>query len=75
MEQRNSEKNQKSLVLNDKCFFYLFTFNSRADIMTKYTFNQVRCFFMGKIPVKYMNDKFPVLACQYIYIYILYNIS
>ena len=26
-------------------FFYLLTFNSRADIMTRYTFNQVRCFF------------------------------
>ena len=45
MEQSNSEKNQKFLVLNDKWFFYLLTFNSRADFMTRYTFNQVRCFF------------------------------
>ena len=45
MEQRNSEKNKIFLVLNDKCFFYLLTFNSSADIMARYTFNQVRCFF------------------------------
>ena len=45
MEQRNSEKNQKFLVLNDKWFFCLLTFNSRADIITRYNFNQVRCFF------------------------------
>ena len=45
MEQNNSEKNQKFLVLNDKFFFYLLTFNSRADFMTRYTFNQVRYFF------------------------------
>ena len=45
MEQRNSEKNQKFLVLNDKCFFCLLTFNSRADIITRYNFNQVRFFF------------------------------
>ena len=42
MEQTNSEKNQKFLVLNDKCFFYLLTFSSRADMITIYTFNQVR---------------------------------
>ena len=45
MEERISEKNQKFLVLNDKWFFfYLLTFNSRADIMTRYTFDQFRCF-------------------------------
>ena len=32
MEQRNSEKKQNFLVLNDTCFFCLLTFNSRADI-------------------------------------------
>ena len=42
MEQRNSEKNQKFLVLNDKWFFCLLTFNSRADIISRYNFNQVR---------------------------------
>ena len=43
MQQRNSEKNQEFLVLNDKFFFLnLLTFNFRADIMTRYTFNQVR---------------------------------
>ena len=46
MEQRNSEKNQTFLVVNDKCFFfYLLTFNSRADILTRYTFHEVRYFF------------------------------
>ena len=45
MEQSNSEKNQKFLVLNDKWFFYWLTFSSRADFMTTYTFNQVRGFF------------------------------
>ena len=30
-------------------FFYLFTFNFRADIMTKYAFNQVRSFFTFSI--------------------------
>ena len=43
MEQRKYQKNQKYLVLSDRWFFYLFTFNSRADI-TKHTFNQVRSF-------------------------------
>ena len=47
MEQRNSEKNQKFLVLNEKCFFYLLTFNSRPDIITRYNFNQVRCCFFA----------------------------
>ena len=43
MKQRNSEKNQKFLVLNDKrLFFNLLNFNFRADIMARYTFNQVR---------------------------------
>ena len=46
MEQRNSEKNQKFLILNDKWFFCLLTFNSRADIITRYNFNQVRCFIL-----------------------------
>ena len=50
MEQRNSEKNLTSLVPNDKWFFsYLLTFYSRADIMTRYTFNEVRCFFTFSI--------------------------
>ena len=81
MEERNYEKNQKCLVLGDKWFFfYLFTFDSRADIMTKYTFNQVRCFFTFSVdfmvikwdtPVKCMNNKFPVLANIY-NIYIIY---
>ena len=67
MEQRNSEKNQKFLVLNDKRFFFLLTINSRADIITRYKFNQFRCFFYISIiswsngtcntPVKYMNNK------------------
>ena len=47
MEQRNSEKNQKFLILNDKWFFCLLTYNSRADIITRYNFNQVRCFFFA----------------------------
>ena len=64
MERRNSEKNQKFLVLNDKWLFYLLTFNSRADIITRYNCNQVRCFFTFNgfhgpdfmdAPVKYMN--------------------
>ena len=46
MEQRNSEKKQNFLVLNDKWFFCLLTFNSRADITTRYNFNQARCFFI-----------------------------
>ena len=38
--------------------FQLLTFNFRADVMTRYTFNQVRCFFTLSIdfmdtPVKY----------------------
>ena len=45
MEQKNSEKNQKFLVLNDKWFFCLLTFSSRADMTTRYNFNKVRCFF------------------------------
>ena len=45
-------------------FFYLLTFNSRADIITRYNCNQVRCFFTFNgfhgpdfmdAPVKYMN--------------------
>ena len=48
-------------------FFYLLTFNFRADIMTRNTFNQVRCFFTFSIDfmdttVKYMNNKFLVLT-------------
>ena len=71
MDQRNPEKAQKFLVLNDKCFFYLLTFNFRADIMTRNTFNQVRCFFTFSIDfmdttVKYMNNKFLVLTNIYI---------
>ena len=65
MEQRNSDKNQKFLALMTNVFFYLLTFNSRADIMTRYTFNQVRCFFTFSIdffiewdaPKRYINDK------------------
>ena len=45
MEQRSSEKNQKFLVLNDKWFFCLLTFYSRADIITRNNLNQFRCFF------------------------------
>ena len=45
MGQRNFEKNQKFLVPNDKYLFYLLIFNSRAYIMTRYTFNEVRCYF------------------------------
>ena len=44
MEQRNSEKGFGTD--NDKWFFCLLTFNSRADIITRYNFNQVRCFFL-----------------------------
>ena len=44
MGQGNSEKNQNLLAMNDKLFFYLLTFNSKADIMNRYTFNQVRFF-------------------------------
>ena len=44
MEQRNSEKSQKFLNRMTDGWFYLLTFNSRADIMTSYTFNQVRYF-------------------------------
>ena len=36
IEQMSSEKNQTFLVLNEKCFFCLLTFNSRADIITRY---------------------------------------
>ena len=46
MEEKNSEKNQKLLALNNKWLFYLFTFNSRTDIMTRRNFNQVRYFFI-----------------------------
>ena len=75
MEQRNSEKNQKFLVLNDKWLFGSLTFNSRADIITRYKFNQVRCFFTFGIgfmvwwdtPVKYMNNKFQFLTNIYVY--------
>ena len=42
-------KKQKFLVLNGKWFFCLFTFNSRADIITRYNFDQVRCFFIFNI--------------------------
>ena len=38
-------KKSKLLVLNHKWFFCLLTFNSRTDIITRYNFNQVRCFF------------------------------
>ena len=56
MKQRISEKNQTFLVLNDKYCFDLFTFNSRADIMTRYTFNQVRCFFTFSIKILCSNE-------------------
>ena len=45
IEQRISRKNQKLLALKDKCFFFLLIFNSKAYIMTRYIFNEVRCFF------------------------------
>ena len=44
MQQKNSEKNQKILILN--VFFWLLDFNSRADIITRYNFNQVGWFFL-----------------------------
>ena len=74
MEQRNSEKNRKFLALNEKCFFCLLTFNSRVDIISRYNFSQVRCFFTFRIdfvakwdtPVKYMNNKFQVLTNIYV---------
>ena len=31
-------------TVNDKCSFCLMIFNSRADIITRCNFNQVRCF-------------------------------
>ena len=40
------KKNQKFLVMSDKCFFCLFTFNCRADIITRYKFDHVRCLFL-----------------------------
>ena len=43
MEQTDSEKNFWYCMTNR--FFYLLTFNFRVDIMTIYTFNQIRCFF------------------------------
>ena len=55
-------------------FFCLLTFNSRADIISRYNFNQVRCFFTFSIdfmakwdtPVKCMNNKFQVLTNIYV---------
>ena len=61
-------------------FFSLFTFNSRAGITTKYTFNQVRCFFyiqyrfhglMGqtsKIHEIINSQSLPIYVSIYIYI-------
>ena len=57
---------------------YLLNFNFRADIMTRHTFYQVRCFFTFRIdflvkwntPVKYMNNKFLVLTNIYLSIYL-----
>ena len=49
MEQKNFEKNQKFLVLlMTNVFFCLLTLNSRADIITRHNFNQVRCFFYSQ---------------------------
>ena len=55
-------------------FFCLLTFNSRADIISRYNFSQVRCFFTFSIdfmakwdtPVKDMNNKFQVLTNIYV---------
>ena len=70
------KKNQKLSVLSDKWgFFCLLTFNSRAGIITRYNFDEVRCFFftssidlmvyLGTL-VKYMNNKFQVLINIYV---------
>ena len=52
MEKRNSEKKQ---VCGNECqfFFLLVDFDFRADIMTKYTFNQIRCFFTFRIDFRF----------------------
>ena len=52
MEHKNCEKNQKFLVLlMTNVFFCLLTLNSRADIITRHNFNQVRCFFTVSMDV------------------------
>ena len=56
-------------------FFCFFTFNSRADIITRYNFGQVRWFFFTfnidfmvelDTTVRYMNNKFQVLTNIYV---------
>ena len=49
MEQRNFEKNQVFGTVNGKWYFWLLTFSSRADIITRCNFNQVRFFFTFSI--------------------------
>ena len=44
MEQRDSEEKKYFWYLRQMVFL-LVDFNSRADIITRYNFNQVRCFF------------------------------
>ena len=48
MEQSNSEKNPKflALLMTNDFFYCLLNFDSRADILTKYNFNEARCFFL-----------------------------
>ena len=47
MEQQNFEKHQMFFVLNDKwLIFCFFTFNSRANIIIRYNFNEVRCYIL-----------------------------
>ena len=68
------EKSKVFGTVNYKWFFGLLTFNSKADIITRYNFNQVRCFFTLSLdfmiqwdtPVKYMNNKFQVLTNIYV---------
>ena len=76
IEQRNSKKKSKVVGTEWQMgFFCLLTFNSRAGIITRYNFDEVRCFFftssidfmvyLGTL-VKYMNNKFQVLINIYV---------
>ena len=40
------EKSKGFGSVNDKWFFWLLTFNSGADIITRYNCNQARCFLL-----------------------------
>ena len=53
MEQSNFEKNQ-TVLFGTEWFFYLLTFNFGANFMTRYTFNQVRCFFLHLFSIDFM---------------------